>query len=139
MATPSDAPALAAALPDSPAQRRDKILLSSHAPIEEFQKFRDGKPESVSPVILVIRNNFHAVMRNPASRLDIDITHSGGMAEASANNQVVALCSEVHTRVADFQGALEELSIWKNEFLKQGVSSSVKMSVVLLFSRLFRR
>lgn len=99
------------------ANKSHKINLSSHAPIEEFYKFREA-------------------MKHPASRLDIDVF---GEQSVFARNEVTNLCEEVLAAISDFQTAMEELSIWKNEFVKQSIPSSVKLSLVLLFSRLFRR
>ena len=119
--TPAPAPAPAATTADKNKPVISvKVNLSGHAPIEEFRKFRDA-------------------MKHPASRMDMDVSAIGIEEAQSQNNQVTSLCKEVLTTITDFQSAMEELTIWKNEFLKQNIPSGIKLSLVLLFSRLFRR
>ena len=92
--------------------------ISVYAPIDEFRKFRDS-------------------LKHPAVQLGIDIT--GENYKLKEKSGIGQLCEELMITASDFQRAMEELSVWKNEFVKQNIPSSVKLSLVLLFSRLFRR
>ncbi|KAJ3210133.1 hypothetical protein HDU67_005634 [Dinochytrium kinnereticum] len=49
------------------------------------------------------------------------------------------LCNELLCALGDFEASLEEMTIWKDDFLTQTVPSNVKLQLTLLFSRLFRR
>ncbi|KAJ3048385.1 hypothetical protein HK097_010621 [Rhizophlyctis rosea] len=48
------------------------------------------------------------------------------------------LCSEMLSVVGEFETALEDMTMWKDDFLKQQVPSNVKLHLTLLFARLFR-
>ncbi|KAI8848719.1 hypothetical protein BC829DRAFT_208372 [Chytridium lagenaria] len=48
------------------------------------------------------------------------------------------LCNELLCALGDFEASLEEMTIWKDDFLTQTVPSNVKLQLTLLFSRLFR-
>ncbi|KAJ3038756.1 hypothetical protein HDV00_000330 [Rhizophlyctis rosea] len=48
------------------------------------------------------------------------------------------LCSETLTVVGEFETALEDMTMWKDDFLRQSVPSNVKLQLTLLFARLFR-
>ena len=54
-------------------------------------------------------------------------------------NEFDKLCNELTEIVGDFESALEELSMWKDEFLRQHVPSYVKLNLTIMFTRLFRR
>ncbi|KAJ3294253.1 dimethyladenosine transferase, partial [Borealophlyctis nickersoniae] len=48
------------------------------------------------------------------------------------------LCNELLSVVGEFETALEEMTIWKDDFLKQTVPANVKLQLTLLFAKLFR-
>ncbi|KAI9102454.1 hypothetical protein DFS34DRAFT_609210 [Phlyctochytrium arcticum] len=48
------------------------------------------------------------------------------------------LCNEMLSVMGDFESALEEMTIWKDDFLRQTVPSNIKLQLTLLFARLFR-
>ncbi|KND02215.1 uncharacterized protein SPPG_09051 [Spizellomyces punctatus DAOM BR117] len=48
------------------------------------------------------------------------------------------LCNEMLTVLGEFETALEEMTIWKDDFLRQTVPSNIKLQLTLLFARLFR-
>jgi hypothetical protein len=45
---------------------------------------------------------------------------------------------EVMAVLGDLEAALEELMMWKDDFLKQKVPSNIKLTLTLLFSKIFR-
>ncbi|KAJ3176758.1 hypothetical protein HDU87_004897 [Geranomyces variabilis] len=47
-------------------------------------------------------------------------------------------CNELLNVLGEFETALEEMTIWKDDFLKQTVPSNIKLQLTLLFARLFR-
>ncbi|KAI9193721.1 uncharacterized protein BJ171DRAFT_586697 [Polychytrium aggregatum] len=48
------------------------------------------------------------------------------------------LCNEVLSCIAEFESSLEEMTTWKNAFMKQSIPSNVKLQLAILFGRLFR-
>lgn len=48
------------------------------------------------------------------------------------------LCNEVLSVVGEVESSLEDLTNWKDEFLKQSVPSNVKLTLALLFARILR-
>ena len=48
------------------------------------------------------------------------------------------LCLEVMGTLSDFESSVEEFLAWKDDFLKQRVPSSTKLTLTLLISKLFR-
>ncbi|KAJ3147557.1 hypothetical protein HDU86_007955 [Geranomyces michiganensis] len=48
------------------------------------------------------------------------------------------ICNELLNVLGEFETALEEMTIWKDDFLKQTVPSNIKLQLTLLFARLFR-
>jgi len=79
-----------------PASSSVKPKISTHVPLEEFRKFREA-------------------MRHPTAQL----VASDVAQPDDTRNEVIALCDEVLTSISDFMTAMEELSIWKNEFVSE--------------------
>jgi hypothetical protein len=54
-------------------------------------------------------------------------------------NEFDPICNELMDIVGQFESSLEELAIWKDEFLQQHVPSFVKLNLTVMFARLYRR
>lgn len=49
------------------------------------------------------------------------------------------ICNEVLAALSEIEMAIEEMTLWKDDFLKQSAPSNVKLQMTLMFARVFRR
>ncbi|KAI8814958.1 hypothetical protein BJ742DRAFT_864892 [Cladochytrium replicatum] len=77
---------------------------------------------------------FHKNIPHPAMTLNLMADES----DRQVFSEFDRLCNEVLAVMGEFEASLEEMTIWKDGFLKTSVPSSVKLQLALLFSRLFR-
>jgi hypothetical protein len=94
-----------------------RLALSVEAPIEDFKAFRSA-------------------MRHPAVALGIDTT---GMTAGSPDNLFTRLSDDVLTAMTDLQSSMDDLVNWKNGLMRQNLPASMKYTLTMLFSKLFRR
>lgn len=90
--------------------------LSIESTIEDFREFQSG-------------------MQHPALMLDIMTTED----DKEVLTDFDTYCNELLNALADVETSIEEMSMWKNTFVMQSVPSAVKLDIVILFARLFRR
>ncbi|KAJ3352960.1 hypothetical protein HDU83_007476 [Entophlyctis luteolus] len=78
--------------------------------------------------------SYHNEIAHPAIALNL----VSGENDRTVYTEFDSLCNELLSNLADFEAALEELTIWKDDFITQSVPSTVKLQLTMLFARLFR-
>ncbi|KAI9190052.1 hypothetical protein H9P43_001485 [Blastocladiella emersonii ATCC 22665] len=53
-------------------------------------------------------------------------------------NPFMVMCDDVVNSLAEFESAMQTFSLWKNDFLKQNVTSGVKLTLALMVSKIVR-
>jgi hypothetical protein len=86
-----------------------------------------------SPVVEF--REFHEDMAHPAMVLNLIADED----DREVYTEFDDICNEILTTLGEFESALEDMTIWKDDFLTQSVPSTVKLQLTLLFSKLFRR
>ncbi|KAI8615955.1 hypothetical protein BC830DRAFT_244398 [Chytriomyces sp. MP71] len=78
---------------------------------------------------------FHDDIAHPATTLELVPTED----DRTILTEFDELCNELLGNLGDFEAALEELTLWKDDFMTQSVPSTIKLQLTMLFARLFRR
>ncbi|KAI9355420.1 hypothetical protein DFJ73DRAFT_279145 [Zopfochytrium polystomum] len=78
--------------------------------------------------------SFHSSIPHPATVLNLVADES----DRQVFTEFDELCNELLSTLGDLEASVEEMTIWKDDFLTQSVPSNVKLQVTLLFARLFR-
>ncbi|KAJ3330131.1 hypothetical protein HDU76_006363 [Blyttiomyces sp. JEL0837] len=78
--------------------------------------------------------SMHQEIPHPATVLNLVADESDREIYSEFDN----LCNEVLSSIGDFEASLEEMTIWKDDFLTQTVPSNVKLQLTMMFARLFR-
>ncbi|KAI9332341.1 hypothetical protein BDR26DRAFT_869333 [Obelidium mucronatum] len=77
---------------------------------------------------------FHDEIAHPANVLNLVAEET----DRHVFTEFDHLCNELLSNLGDFEAALEELTIWKDDFMTQSVPSTIKLQLTMLFARLFR-
>ncbi|KAJ3083348.1 hypothetical protein HDU99_010720 [Rhizoclosmatium hyalinum] len=77
---------------------------------------------------------FHDDMAHPANVLMLVADENDRRIYTEFDN----ICNELLSNLGDFEAALEELTLWKDDFMTQSVPSTIKLQLTMLFTRLFR-
>jgi hypothetical protein len=93
-----------------------KVTLTVESPVAEFRMFHHNIPHPATVLGLVADEDDRQVF-----------------------TEFDELCNELLSTLGDFEAALEEMTLWKDDFLTQTVPANVKLQLTLLFARLFRR
>lgn len=97
--------------------------------------------EKSDPVTLTINSMvedfraFQSAMRHPGLVLNLIPKD----AEKTTTDDFTKICDNVLICLGEFEASLEDMTIWKNDFLKQSVPLGVKLEMTMLFSKLYRR
>ncbi|KAJ3027920.1 UNVERIFIED_CONTAM: hypothetical protein HDU68_002834 [Siphonaria sp. JEL0065] len=78
--------------------------------------------------------NFHDEIAHPANVLNLVAEET----DRHVFTEFDHLCNELLSNLGDFEAALEELTLWKDDFMTQSVPSTIKLQLTMLFARLFR-
>ncbi|KAJ3415368.1 hypothetical protein HDV05_005105 [Chytridiales sp. JEL 0842] len=92
-----------------------KVNLTVDSPVKEFRQFHQNIPHPATVLNLVAQEDDREVY-----------------------TEFDELCNEILSTLGDFEAALEEMTLWKDDFLTQTVPANVKLQLTLLFARLFR-
>ncbi|KAH6588436.1 hypothetical protein BASA61_005937 [Batrachochytrium salamandrivorans] len=77
---------------------------------------------------------FQEAMQHPCMLLGIIPSEN----DNEVHNELDSLCNELLTTLAELETSLEDITSWKDDFLKQSVPSHIKLELTILFARLFR-
>lgn len=118
--------------------RKKSVPLHPQSSMEEFREFQSSITHpAVQLGMLVNYNEQHAAIADGGplhSTAPLPSTHPSPL-----SNIFTLLCDEVLTALSDIETSAEDLSVWKDDFLKQSIPANVKISLALSFSRLIRR
>ncbi|KAL2917950.1 hypothetical protein HK105_202364 [Polyrhizophydium stewartii] len=78
---------------------------------------------------------FQQAMRHPGIVLNLVARED----DEQVYSEFDELCNELLVVLGELEASLEDIIVWKDDFLKQSVPSDVKLEITLLFARLFRR
>ncbi|KAJ1568846.1 hypothetical protein HK096_005102, partial [Nowakowskiella sp. JEL0078] len=114
------------------------------SPLDDFRTFQKSIPHPAVVLKILPRE---ATQEDPQGEINPaktqNISPETGIsrivpAQHDDANAFNSLCEEVLATVGDLEASLEEMTIWKDGFLKTTVPSGVKLQLTLLFARVFR-
>ncbi|KAJ3093431.1 hypothetical protein HK100_006615 [Physocladia obscura] len=89
--------------------------LTADSDVHEFREFHDNIDHPATSLALIAEEN-----------------------DRQVHTEFDQLCNELLENLGDFEASLEELTLWKDDFMGQTVPSAIKLQLTLLFARLFR-
>ncbi|KAJ1507674.1 hypothetical protein HMI56_007674, partial [Coelomomyces lativittatus] len=118
--------------------------LTIHSSVQEIQNFfkLSRTPEAI--LGLYPDENLGTYITNPQKNQSHPSTLEGMVSSISITkdkkilNPFFMLCEDVLNSLAEFESYMQSFSSWKDDFLKQNVTSSMKLSLALLVAKLFR-
>jgi hypothetical protein len=78
--------------------------------------------------------NYQKNVTHPATVLKVNTS----MEDREVFTEFDVLCNEMLNVLGEVESAIEEMTNWKDDFMKQSVPSAVKLQLALLFARLLR-
>ncbi|KAI8929926.1 hypothetical protein BC831DRAFT_441618 [Entophlyctis helioformis] len=111
----------------------NKQVLTSRARI-------NTEPLEMEPCKLSIESTlqdfriFQSAMRHPGALLGLIAKED----DKEVHSEFDDLCNELLIVLGELEASLEDITLWKDDFLKQSVPSAVKLELTLLFAKLFR-
>ncbi|KAL5035522.1 hypothetical protein BDV3_005424 [Batrachochytrium dendrobatidis] len=100
---------------DTALQQPPQINLSINSVIQDFKRFQ-GSQQHPGTILNIITSE-----DDPVVYTEFDI-----------------LCNNLIQVLSNLETSIEDVTAWKNDFLKQSVPSDVKLELTLLFSKLYR-
>ncbi|KAJ3364691.1 hypothetical protein GGF32_001330 [Allomyces javanicus] len=144
-------------------RRKTKREVTLQSNLDDVRQFRKGIP-APAPMLGLVKDVLQEFV-DPEARAKRDVRlasfaadstggggapadgtagpASGGAAPAAtATDQILnpfaIMCDDVVNSLAEFESAMQTFSQWKNDFLKQNVTSGVKLTLALMVAKIIR-
>ena len=114
--------------------------LGSFRKARNIQEDEDWRNESNSSVELSVESsvadfkNYHKKVSHPATIIKVTAPDT----DREVFTEFDLLCNEILAVIGELESSLEDMTNWKDDFLKQSVPSNVKLQLATLFSRMLR-
>jgi hypothetical protein len=130
------------AKPEASKKKKMKRDVTLQTGLDELKLFRKGMTGPAPHLGLVSEEHFQFSST-------VEPTKSGGNEAASELrspveetkeiiNPFAIMCDDTMNSLAEFESAMQTFSVWKNDFLKQNVTSGVKLNLAMMIAKIIR-